>query len=697
MIVSHKWLQQYVPLNMPHDDLIHRLTMSGLNYDGTTTQGDDLAINLEVTSNRPDCLGHLGVAREISVLYDLPLSIPNPTPPCEAEQTSSSFSIEIQTPTMCPRYSIRVIRGVKIGISPEWMQQQLEAVGITPVNNVVDCTNYVMLESGQPLHAFDLAKLRGSRIIVREPLPNETMKAIDHRIYPLSAGMCIISDAERAVAIGGVMGGADSEVSESTRDIVIETAVFDPLSVRNAARRLNLHSPSSYRFERGVDFQGTEWASRRCSELILKTAGGRLLDGTVDVSTRNHSAGNTPRATAGATQQTKSHSITLRWAQVDRVLGILPPRDFMLRALQKLGLEILEKCDEQVTVVAPSWRRDLQREIDLVEEVGRIYGYEHVPDNAAVPLAPSHRPAISRVLDKVRRVMTACGFDEAMTTSLVPQIWCVAFSPWSNNPALESNQPMLGVLEKASQNIGSVNLVRRSLIPSLLEAKRINEYRSNESVELFETAKVYLPRESGLPDEPQMLGVVSSRDFSVVKGILESLVQFVAPQAKLLCANWENELLDVSQAANLTFGGDRLGVVGRVSPLGKKMFGLRQDAVVAELDLGVLERFAVLIPTQSAISEFPPVHRDFNFVLPNEVPWSALAEAVHTAGGPLLETVRYRETFRDETKDGPGKKRVLLSVMLRSPTGTLTGEQLDSVSHDIVSKCQILVGASVMT
>ena len=692
MIVSHKWLQQYLPLKMSHDDLVHRLTMSGLNYDGTTQIGDDQAINLEVTSNRPDCLGHLGVAREISVLFDLPLSIPNPNPPHESELASAKFTVEVLSPRLCPRYSVRIIRGVKIGPSPMWMRQQLEAIGITPVNNVVDCTNYVMFECGQPLHAFDRAKLRGSKIVVREPLPNETMHAIDHRQYILSTGMCIIADSERAIAIGGVMGGADSEVSDSTCDIALESAFFDPLSVRNTARKLNLHSPSSYRFERGVDVQGVDWASRRCCELILKTAGGKLLDRAVDAV-----ALETDSVSASSAFRSNDNSITLRWRQVERVLGILPPTDLMLRTLEKLGLEIREKRDGQVTVVAPSWRRDLSREIDLVEEVGRIYGYENVPDNVAVPMAPSYRPATSRVLDKVRRVMTAGGFDEAMTPSLVPQAWADAFSPWSNKPALESNQPMLGVLEKASQNIGAVNLVRRSLIPSLLEAKRINEYRSNELVELFETAKVYLTQESGLPQEPLMLGIVSSREFTVVKGIIESLIQFVAPQSKLQYANWDNELLDVSPAANLTLDGDRWGFLGRMSRHGKKLFGLRQDAVIAELDLGVLERLAILIPKQVAISEFPPVSRDFNFVLPNEIPWSALAGTVQSAGGSFLESVRYRETFRDEAKDGPGKKRVLLSVQLRSSTGTLTGEQLETVGLAIVAQCKQDLGAAVLS
>lgn len=248
MIVSWNWLKQYVELRMPLEELQQRLTMSGLNHEGTAEVGGDLAIELEVTSNRPDCLGHLGVAREVAVLWDEPLRQPAAQPAEGHVPVDQLVSVRIDCPDLCSRYTARVIRGVKIGPSPRWMARRLTTVGIAPINNVVDISNYVLMECGQPLHTFDFAKLQGAQIIVRRPLPQETIEAIDHKTYTLQPEMCVIADAQRAVAIGGVMGGAQTEISESTSDILIEAAEFDPVSIRNAARALNLHSDSSYRF-----------------------------------------------------------------------------------------------------------------------------------------------------------------------------------------------------------------------------------------------------------------------------------------------------------------------------------------------------------------------------------------------------------------------------------------------------------------
>jgi phenylalanyl-tRNA synthetase beta chain len=279
MIVSLDWLKEYVDLPMTPAELAERLALSGLNYESVS----DEIIDLEVTSNRADCLGHLGVAREVSVLWGLPLKKPEAKTQATGSPVEKVTSVEITAPTLCPRYTARVIRGVKIGPSPKWLADRLRAVGIAVINNVVDVTNYVMFECGQPLHAFDFAKLARGRIIVREAKPGEKFAAINHQQYELAPGTCVIADAEKAVALAGVMGGEHSEVSDATVDVLIESADFDALSVRTTARRHNLHSPSSYRFERGVDPDGIDWASRRACELILETAGGTLAAGCVDV------------------------------------------------------------------------------------------------------------------------------------------------------------------------------------------------------------------------------------------------------------------------------------------------------------------------------------------------------------------------------------------------------------------------------
>ncbi len=681
MIVSWKWLSQYVDLNMGHDDLVDRLTMSGLNHEGTEEVGADQAIDLEVTSNRPDCLGHIGVAREIAVLYQLPLNLPQPQPSETGPDISSSCNVEIECPELCYRYTARLIRGVRVGPSPDWLVDRLASIGVASVNNVVDATNYVMFETGQPLHAFDFSRVNDGKIVVREPHKNEQMEAIDHRQYPLHAGMCLIADSRGPLAIGGVMGGADSEVSDSTTDVLIEAAHFNPLSVRNTARTLNLHSPSSFRFERSIDSEHLDWASRRCCAIILQIAAGELATGSVDVG--------------GARE--KPQPITLRFKQLERILGIQIPVDFVPRTLTELGLEIMEETGDALTATPPSWRHDLTREIDLVEEVGRIYGYDKVPDTARVPMAASYRPKPDRVLDRVRNVLVGAGFDEALTASFVPQPWSDAISPWTDQSALVSTQPMLGVLEKASQNIGAVDMMRRSLIPSLLEARRINEYRSNQTIELFETAKVYLPKgENQIPDQPTMAALVSGRDFFVVKAIVMEVVSRFNPNLRVDLRPFDHPLLDANLCGEMWIGEEKLGVIGQVSVAGKKQFKLRSDAVVAEFNLHLLEQFAVLIPLHQNQSPFPPIARDFNFVVDESVRWSQLQSTVRDAAGELLESVEYRETFRDEKKDGVGKKRILLSVTLRSSSETLTGEMADEVSQQIVNDCQRTLEAQLL-
>ena len=455
-------------------------------------------------------------------------------------------------------------------------------------------------------------------------------------------------------------------------DVLIEAAYFDQLSVRNTARKLKLHSPSSFRFERNIDSANLDWASRRVCDLILEIAGGELLDGCLDV-------GENPAS---------PEPITLRLSQLKRLLGIEIPNDFVAPTLEKLGLKIETSSVESITAVPPSWRKDLTREVDLVEEVGRIYGFEKIPDDINVPMAASYRPKTDRVIDKVRAVLTGAGFDEAVTASLVPEPWSDAFTPWTSAPPLISSQPMLGVLEEYSQNIGAVNLLRRSLIPSLMEVHRINEYRFNSDVNLFEIAKVYLPvGDNQIPDQPTKLALISERGFFAVKGVIETLVHNINSATTLAVRECDHDLLDQSQSGELRIGEEVLGWIGAASNSAKKLFGLRSDVTVVELDLALLEQQAVLIPRHVNQSSFPPVTRDFNFIVENAIRWSDLESTVRTACGPLLESVQYRETFRDEKRDGPNKKRLLLSIVLRSEDSTLTGQEAEEICNSIIASC----------
>ncbi|MBX6316139.1 MAG: phenylalanine--tRNA ligase subunit beta, partial [Isosphaeraceae bacterium] len=279
MIVSWNWLTQYVRLDMPVEVLTERLALAGLNHEATAEVGGDLAIDLEVTSNRPDCLSHLGVAREIAVLFDRGLCEPNPRPPTSGPPVETKTAVVVEAADLCPRFTARLVSGVTVGESPWWLRKRLETIGVRPISNVVDVTNYVLFECSQPLHAYDFDKLAGRRLIVRRARGGETLTAINNKVYELEPDMLVIADAERPVGLAGVMGGLDTEIGSNSTNVLIEAAQFDPMSVRRTARALGLSSPSSYRFERPMDPERTDWASRRCAELILETAGGTLHPG----------------------------------------------------------------------------------------------------------------------------------------------------------------------------------------------------------------------------------------------------------------------------------------------------------------------------------------------------------------------------------------------------------------------------------
>ena len=675
MIVSRKWLSEYLKPPVKTAELEERLMMAGLNHEGTHAVGDDEAINFEVTSNRPDCLGHLGIAREAAVLLERKLTLPPAEPAETGPPVRELTQVELQCPSLCTRYTARVIQGVKVGKSPPWLVERLATLGLPSINNVVDITNYVLLECGQPLHAFDLARLGGRRIIVREAQPGEPFVAINHKTYKLEAGMCVIADAQRPVALGGVMGGAESEVDTATTDVLLESALFDPLSIRNTARRLGLHSDSSYRFERGVDPEGVDWASRRACQLILELAGGKLAGGLIDV-------GRQPSARP---------PIRLRFSQLPRILGIDVPADRVRQILSALGTREVSVDNEALVVTAPSWRRDLEREIDLVEEVARIYGYDKIPEDVRVPMATSHRTRQDRVLERVRNVMTAAGFDEAMTLSTVETAWSEAFSPWTNQPPLTCSTP---VLRRA-------DTLRRSLVPSLLGAKHTNESLSNPRAELFEIARVYLARGAGeLPLEDLMLGIVSGQDFLAVKGVAETLVASLCPKGVLEIRPTNRKLFETGHAAELFIRcHDRpaqlLGYLGEVSSAGREEFQLRSPATVAELRLAVLEELAELTPQYVRPPIYPGVSRDLNLVLGEQVAWAELERAVLAVAGPQLEQIELVDVFRDPKKLPEGKKSMHLALLLRSAEGTLTGEEADATCQRIVAACRERFGAEL--
>jgi phenylalanyl-tRNA synthetase beta chain len=671
MIVRWNWLKEYVRLDMPVDTLAERLMMAGLNLESVSDVEGDIAIDLEVTSNRPDCLCHLGIARETGVLFDRPWTLPPAEPIENGPPAASLASVEIRSAELCPQYSARVIRGVTIAPSPAWMQRRLATLGIRPINNVVDITNYVLMECSQPLHAFDFDKLLGRKIIVRRAAAGEKITAIDQKVYELGPEMCVIADEQRPVAIAGVMGGLETEIGDRTKNVLIEVAEFLPLSVRNTARRLNLHSDSSYRFERGIDRHNLDWASRRCAQLILELAGGELCRGAV---------------VAGAATARQTEPITLRLSQIPRILGIDIPAAEIGRILTALGLEPSGGAPAGTCrFVAPHWRRDLTREIDLIEEVARVHGYEKIPENVPVPLEISQTTREDRLSRKLADALIAAGFFEAVTLSFVSEEQVDQFRPWTSAAPLR--------VEHTSRQ--RENILRQSLIPSLLQCRRQNERQGTLDAQLFEMARVYLAPEPERPEtQPRLLGFVSGRSFSEMKGIVELLVDATRPGARLATRPADLPSCQPGRAGELLVGETRLGWLGEISDAVRQSLDLHDPVTAVEIDLAVLDAIAEFAPAHRPLPEFPSIERDLNFVLDEGVSWQALEDVIRAAAGPLLESVAFASQYRGQ-QIAADKKSYVARLHYRAPDRTLTGHEVDAAQQNVVAACAAKLTAAL--
>ncbi|HEV3163129.1 MAG TPA: phenylalanine--tRNA ligase subunit beta [Isosphaeraceae bacterium] len=667
MIVSWNWLTQYVRLDMPVETLTERLALSGLNHESTSEVGGDLAIDLEVTSNRPDCLSHIGVAREIAVLFDRRIAEPAARPVERGAAVATLTSVQVEAPDLCPRFTARLVSGAKIAESPWWLRKRLETLGVRPISNVVDVTNYVMFECGQPLHAYDLDRLAGHRLVVRRARAGETLTAINNKVYELNPEMLAIADAHRPVGLAGVMGGLDTEIGPGTSNVLIEAAQFDATSVRRTSRALGLHSPSSFRFERTLDPERTDWASRRCAELILDLAGGTLHTGLIDV-------GNPPA---------ERPIITLRNGQIERVLGIVIDPDRVISILQKLGLERVGAWAFR----PPSWRGDLEREIDLIEEVARIHGYEHIPEDRAVPLVSTPRGHREQVEDEVRSLLTGVGFDEAATFSLVEDRLIIPLQPNSPAPPLRADH----------SRRRRENALRQSLVPSLLAARAHNEAHGTPDAELFEIANVYLPRPSTmLPDEPARLGLVTGRDYFGLKAVIEALLDRLHVADVLHARPAALPPFAPGRAAELRLADAHLGYLGEVDSAQLEALELRGACSAAELSFDLLLERAQLVPRYRPLPPFPAIARDLSLVVPESLAWADLADAVRHAGGPTLESLAYLDTFQGGNLP-PGWQSVHFGLRFRHPERTLTGDEADRAVKTIVEACAARFGATLRT
>src|SRR5687767_1152036 len=502
MKISRDWLSDFLPQPPDAEAIGDALMRGGFPIESIETHPSDCVLDVEVTSNRGDCLSHVGVAREASALLGRAFRQSKDPMPAEAgTPTSSVTSVAIEALALCPHYVARVIRGVKVGPSPAWMVKRLEAIGLRSINNVVDVTNYVMFELGQPLHAFDFDKLAGQRIVVREARRGEKIVSIDGKERELSPGMLVIADSEKPAAVAGVMGGLHSEVTTGTVNVLLESARFDPLSVRKTARALTMKSDSSYRFERGIDPTLPERASRRAVQLILETAGGEVVGGLV-------SAGSGP---------TGPKKLSLRLARLRQVLGVdLPPQE-VVEAFRRLRFSPV-LAGERIDVTVPSHRLDLNIEVDLVEEAARVIGYDRVPVRDEISIRVTAPEPAARAAEVVRSTLVAAGYFEAVTFGFVSDALAGDFLP----PEADAKSP----LPKVDPMVRKADAaLRPSILPGLLEAVRRNEAAGTAGAKLYEIGSTFWNRPgAGGVEEKQRLGLVGGDDVREVRGAVEKLL-----------------------------------------------------------------------------------------------------------------------------------------------------------------------------
>lgn len=655
----------------------------------------DVVFDLEVTPNRPDLNSVIGIAREIAAITGNPLKVPSVTGQGSGEKVASLVSVRIEDAELCPRYTARVIKGVKVGPSPDWLKSTLEKVGLRSISNVVDVTNYVMLEIGQPLHAFDYHLISGSSghesaqtnpkqseptdvgcykptIVVRRAKEGEKFKTLDNQERTLTNEMLLIADEQKGIALAGVMGGANTEINGQTVDVLIESAYFAPTNIRRTSKQLGLRSESSYRFERGADVNICDWASQRAAQLILETAGGQLAEGVVDVQPKTREA----------------KTIVLRYAKTEALLGIQIPHAEQVTLLGKLGFEAAAQTNDSCAFTVPSWRVDVKRETDLIEEIERLHGLAKTP--ATPPRGAIGTNVFDSVYDQiseVRRILAGLGLNEAQGQTLVSRAECRG----------AKDEEIVALANPLSADM---DVLRPSLLPGLLHSLRHNVTRKNYDVALFEIGRVFLKNNQATKEERRVAIALTGQralnfwsgterdakfDVADLKGLVEELLEQFGVRGVVFARREAATDLFLESAA-VTLGGKLpLGELGLVSPVLAKKYDLRDAVLLAELNLDQLIARRNAAKSFKPLPQFPSSRRDVAMLVPEAVTHDAVLQAVKQAKAPNLEAVELFDVFRG--KNVPeGQKSLAYAFTYRGADKTLTDAEVNAAHEKVVEQ-----------
>ncbi len=637
---------------------------------------NDVVLEIAITPNRADALSHIGIARELSALFDRQFHYPEIQLKESGKKSAELASVEIIDSESCPRYIGKVVLNVKIKESPEWLKKKIKNIGSRPINNVVDVTNFILHEVGQPLHAFDLDKLNGKKIIVRGAGKDSKFTTLDSKERVMSSKDLMICDAKIPVAIAGVMGGENSEVSDSTKNILIESAFFNPSSVRKTAKQLGLSTDASYRFERGSDPNITLWAAQRAAQLIQETAGGEIAIGEIDAYPKPIEI-----------RETK-----LRYLRLNQILGYHIGNDEVEKILVRLGFEIKEKSANDLTVSIPSYRHDVEREIDLIEEVARIYGYNKIPEVSKISVTLEEKVDHSAFADKVRMLLQSLGFYEIITNSFL-----------SEEIASRFGKP-ISVLNPQSSELSHI---RPSLLPGMLITISNNLKVNETDLQLFEIGKVFqksserkIESFDDFTESEQLLMIMSGNlirdewfekdrpvDSYDIKGIVESFVDRLLPGIQFGIRKSDENLAFFEYDLALIAGGKNIGQFGKLSREICTLFDVNQEVFVFQTNLDDLNPISIPQKFFKELLKFPKVYRDCAFVLNSEIESDRVIEVIKENGSNLLHNVKLFDIFQSESL-GTGKKSLAFQLEYFDPARTLTEEDIEKVFGKVIKSVE---------
>lgn len=667
---------------LPHDIPIGK--------DFTDIMGmNDSILNVNVTPNRPDCLSIIGIAREVAAIKGRPLKTEaaGKSLRIKAKDTKKFIPVSIKDPSLCKRYAAMLIENIRTAPSPDWLKRRLESIGLRSINNVVDITNYVMIEYGQPLHAFDYDLVSGKQIIVRRADENEKIETIDGFKRALTQEMLVIADNEKPIALAGIMGGKETEINDATKNILLESACFDPSCVRKTSKALGILTESSYRFERGVDIEGVAKALKRAAQMIVELAGGDIMaNGAVDNYQRQY----------------KPPSIKVGLSRINKILGINIHKKEVEDCFNNLGIgfkpvKLKNKEDAMWDVAPPSYRFDLIKDIDIIEEIARLYGYEKIPTTlpaAGLSTAKTKWDDLAR--EKARDILTNNGFLEAVNYSFVsPRLFEI------NASDIKISLKILNPLTEEQ------SIMRQSLIPGLLQTLQHNLNHNNRDIKVFEIGRIFIPKEKETEERNMISGLISglrckeawntvkdSADFYDIKGAVEQILTGLGVERYVFAPRADIPFLHLGKAAVIEADDKRIGIVGEVHPDIMQSLDIKQPAYIFELDMQIIAAVASGPKRYSPIPKYPMIVRDAAMIVERGVPFQKIYNAIKGLGIKLLEEVNVFDVYYG--KNIPDDKySMALRFMYRSPDRTLTDDEVTNVHSTVLENLKARFGVEV--